>query len=305
MINLSSAFNLTSAPGRVAVGCSLLVWSVMISPMAAAQDEAANRKQRMMEKGLEYETAWELYQALKEEAGGGERLTWSNLPDWSGVYSRTRGAFFFDPDQETAEKLPASLKLTPEYHARLMERLDKIINQGIEFDPISTCASPGHPRWLDLPGLRDHTVTPDQTTMIASAYNMVRRIYTDGRGHMPEEERYPLYLGDSIGFWDGHKLVVHTNQLRAHYYERKQPEYTEQVETVEVWEKVDDRLEADVWVYDPPVLLEPWYTRQSYTKLVDPEKLARIRHYDCRGNPNSEVIMTEDGGSQFTDFTFD
>ena len=30
--------------------------------------------------------------------------------------------------------------------------------------------------------------------MITEAFNSVRRIYTDGRDHLPEEERYPPYI---------------------------------------------------------------------------------------------------------------
>ena len=71
--------------------------------------------------------------------------------------------------------------------------------------------------------------------------NDIRRIYTDGREHIAEADRYPLWNGDSIGFWDGGKLVIHTNSLRSGQYQRTQPEYSEQVETVEIWEKVDDK----------------------------------------------------------------
>ena len=257
----------------------------------------------MIEKGLQHVTAWALYQALKEEAGGGKRLTWENIPDWSGVYMRSRGGFYYDPDQPIDGV--ATAKLTPEYHAKMMAQIERI-NQGIEFDIISANeVSPGHPRWLTLPFLRDHVVTPDQTWMIAEAYNSVRRIYTDGRGHLPEDEFYPVHNGDSIGFWDEQRLVIHTNQLMAHFYERTQPDYTAQVEVVEIWQKVDaNTLEAHVWVYDPPVLVEPWYTKQTYAKVNDPEKVIRIHFYESHGNPNSFVYMKEDGTSDFVDLQF-
>ena len=47
--------------------------------------------------------------------------------------------------------------------------------------------------------------------------NDIRRIYTDGRDHVPAEDRYPISNGDSIGFWDGPKLVIHTNQLQGRH----------------------------------------------------------------------------------------
>jgi hypothetical protein len=156
-----------------------------------------------------------------------------------------------------------------------------------------------------MPFLREFIVTPDQTTMIAEAFNSVRRIYTDGTEHIPEEDRYPTENGDSIGFWDNGRLITHTNQLMAHLYERSQGFYSDEVEGVEIWEKVDERtLVAHSWIYDPPALLEPWYTRQSYTVLTNPDRMIRIRHWACKGNPNNDVIETEEGGSQFTDFTF-
>lgn len=269
-----------------------------------ADDNTAAERQKMKELGLKYESAWALYQALKEQANGGEKLTWSHVPNWGGVYTRTKGGTTFDPDGPPQGEVPTTAKFTPEYHARLMKAVIDRKN-GIEYDPLSQCIPPGYPRWLDMPFLREYIVTPDQTTMIAEAFNSVRRIYTDDRGHIPEEDRYPTENGDSIGFWDGDKLITHTNQLMAHMYERAQGFYSEQVESVEIWEKVDDRtLVAHVWVYDPPALVEPWYTRQSYTKFKDPDNSLRIRHWACKGNPNNDVIETEEGGSQFNEFDF-
>ena len=288
-------------PGLVLFGMAMLV-----APLASAQHLAPEEKQKLIEFGEQYETAWDLYQDLVKEAGGGKPLTWENVPDWSGVFTRgsirTAGTNY-DPDQIRGDRLPTA-KLTPEGHASMMKRIE-LTEKGVQFDPISTCASPSVPRWLSMPFFRDFSVTPKITHMIAEAFNSVRRIYTDGRGHLPEEERYPLHNGDSIGIWDGDRLIVHTNQLMAHYYERTQPDYTEQVEVVEVWQKVDDdTIEADVWVFDPQILAEPWYTKQSYTRVDDPEDIFRIRHWACKGNPNNDVYLTEDGNSNFTNFTF-
>ena len=146
--------------------------------------------------------------------------------------------FDFDPDQGR-NRLPTA-KLTPEYEKRLLDKLDRI-ERGVEFDPLSNCAPPGHPRWLTEPFLREFVPTPDQTYLINEMVNDIRRIYTDGRDHVPEADRYPLYNGDSIGFWDEKRLVIHTNQLTSGQYQRTQPEYSDQVETVEIWEKVDDK----------------------------------------------------------------
>jgi hypothetical protein len=240
---------------------------------------------------------------LRAQAKGGQPLNWTSLPDWRGVYTRAPVAgFAFDP--ETPEGGVPTAKLTPEYEERMRKRIEGV-KQGIEWDPISTCAPPGHPRWLTEPFLREFVVTPDQTWLVNEMVNDIRRIYTDGRDHVPAADRYPLYNGDSIGFWDGDRLVIHTNQLRSGIYQRAHPDYTDQVETVEVWYKADTKtLRADVWVYDPPALVEPWFTRQSYLKLDDADKSLRIRYWNCGENQNNTVFQTQEGSTQFRDLTF-
>jgi hypothetical protein len=279
---------------------AILAIGTLLYRTIGAQD-APPTKEDLVELGRAHPTAADLFAALKESAQGGQPLEWANLPDWSGVYTRAPIAgFAFDPDTAPGELPPATL--TPEFHDRMLERIEAV-KQGIEWDPISTCAPPGHPRWLTEPFLREFIVTPNQTWLINEMVNDIRRIYTDGREHVPEEDRYPLYNGDSLGFWDGDRLVIHTNQLQAGIYQRSHPDYTDQVETVEIWQKADDAtLAADVWVYDPPALVEPWYTRQQYMRLSDPD--LRIRYWHCGENQNNSVFQTQEGGTQFQDLTF-
>jgi hypothetical protein len=288
---------LTSIVGTAA----LLVATALLVNTLRAQDPGQTR-QRLIDLGRQHKTAEELYLALKDQAHGGRRLTPATAPDWSGIWTRARGGITYDPDQQPGAAPTA--KLTPEYQARLAKRIEDA-DKGIEWDPISTCSPPGHPRWLTEPFLRDFVLSPDQTYLINEMMNDIRRIYTDGRSHTPKADRYPLYNGDSIGFWDGDKLVIHTNQLHSGIYQRRNPDFTDQVETVEIWQKAKpDLIEVDVWVYDPPALVEPWYTKQSYAKLDDQNKSLRIRYWHCGENQNNAVVETEGGGTQFRDFTF-
>jgi hypothetical protein len=288
---------------KVAVASvALLAVVAVLYSTIRAQDDPATLKQRMIDLGRQHEAAADLYRALKTQANGGNRLKMTSLPDWTGVYTRARGGITYDPDQ--APGAPPTAKLTPEYQEKLAKRIEDA-NRGIEWDPISTCSPPGHPRWLTEPFLKEFIVTPDQTWLINEMVNDIRRIYTDGREHVPEADRYPLYNGDSIAFWDGDRLVIHTNQLTSGIYQRRNPDYTDQVETVEIWRKTDDTtIEVDVWVYDPPALVEPWYTKQSYAKLSDPDRNLRIRYWHCGENQNNSVFQTQEGTTQFQDFTF-
>jgi hypothetical protein len=291
-----------TAVASVALLVLLALGYAFLRTRVGVAQESPRDKQAQIELGRQHKTAADLYRALREQARGGHRLAWNQLPNWSGVYTRARGGITFDPDQPPGGAPTA--RLTPEFQAKMATRIE-MAKKGVEWDPISTCAPPGHPRWLTEPFLREFIVTPDQTWLINEMVNDIRRIYTDGRDHVPAEDRYPLYNGDSIGFWDGDRLVIHTNQLHSGIYQRSNPDYTDQVETVEIWQKVSDTtLGVDVWVYDPPALAEAWYTRQSYAKLTDPDKSLRIRYWNCGENENNSVYKTEEGATQFRDLTF-
>lgn len=294
---------MTSINIRLCIALTILPFFTI--NIAVSQEESGRDafKQEMKTRGEEHATAWDLYQALKEEADGGHQLAWDKMPDWSGIYSRPMiHGIFFDPDQLPGE-LP-SAKLTPVFHQKLLAKIERT-RMGKQYDVISDCRPPGHPRWLTEPFLREFIITPGQTWLINEMVNDVRRVYTDGRAHTAEEDKYPLYNGDSIGFWDGDKLVIHTNQLMEGQYNRMQPDYTDQVETVEIWHKAANRtLVADVWVYDPPSLLEPWYVRHTYAKLSNDDTQLRIRYWHCGENQNNKVIETDEGATQFQDLTF-
>jgi hypothetical protein len=299
-------------PARPAAAGLALLAAIWLAVPAEAQEDLLPKgdevvqpspeKQKMIDLGIEHQTAEGLYRFFKMEADGGQSLTWSNVPDWGGLWTREASVFFFDPDQLPGTNPTA--KLTPKYEKMFMDKIDRV-KRGVEYDPLSMCNPAGMPRWLVEPFLREFIVTPGETYLITEQMNEVRRIYTDGRGHPPSVDAYPLWEGDSIGFWDGDTLVIWTNQMKAGQYQRIQPEYSDQVEVVEKWHKTDDRtVTADVWIYDPPALEEPWYTKQVYKKVGDDDKRLRIRYWDCGENQNNTVIKDDEGTSDFKDFTF-
>ncbi len=251
--------------------------------------------------GLAHPSAADLYAALKARAGGGEPLSADDMPDWTGFWQRV-GKPFFDPEQP--DGVLTTAKLTPAATAELEQRRE-LSAQRVEYDPISDCSPPGFPRWLVIPFLREFIVTPQQTYLFSETVNNLRRIYTDGRQHPPDDDAYPLFYGDSIGFWSGHTLVIHTSQVRAGIFHRNDPQYSDELEAVEAWRKTDpETIVADVWVYDPVTLTEPWYTQQTYKQVPNPDGYLRIDYWNCRENPNNTIVKTEEGTSQFSDFTF-
>src|SRR6185437_3536587 len=77
------------------LGCGLAQAQTPQAHLTAAQ--LANH-QEMDQLGLKYKTAWDLFQALKQQAHGGTPITDTTMPDWSGIYVRTKGGTAFDPD---------------------------------------------------------------------------------------------------------------------------------------------------------------------------------------------------------------
>lgn len=257
--------------------------------------------ERMHQTGLKYTSAADLYAALKTAAGGGKvSPPFAQLPDWSGLWTTAGGGTFFG-----AAPGGATPKVTPQV-AAMLKQAAELDAKGISYDEnLSECGPPGYPRWLVIPFMRELIVRPEQTWLSSETVNNVRRIYTDGRDHLAEADRFPLYYGDSIGFWDGNTLVVHTNTLMSRSMGRGQPVQSEQMETVEVWNTLDPKtISVDAWIYDPALYTEPWYVNRRYTRVDNADKTLRMNYWHCGENPNNDVFKTPDGSTQYNDFTF-
>jgi hypothetical protein len=264
--------------------------------------------QRKHDLALQYRSLTDFYAAMKKDAASKQRAP---LPDWTGIWTADSVDSFREclgGSQCYFRPAPGGTvgpKLTPVAIAELKQGAEMSAKGLIYDDNLSTCGPAGFPRWLTEPFLREQIVTPDETWVISEQVNEIRRIYTDGRGHTPEADRYPLAEGDSIGFWDGRKLVVHTNQLQSRPMGRNQPVQSEKMEAVEIWERVDaNTIAIDVWLFDPRLYLEPWYVQRRYTLVPNPDKSLRIQYWDCSENPNNDVTRTQDGATDYKGFTF-
>lgn len=301
---------------RVATALFAFIAAVVFAPLTLAQqaqpwidqdDNWALNKEKLRAYGEQFNTSWELFEHLRKSAKDGKSPTWQQLGqpafDWSGLY-QTKFNGSFDPELPPGAR--TSAKLTPAGEAVLKAKAEALARTGGEYDPLSDCRPPGTPRWFVALFLREAFVTPLQTWLINEMSNDIRRIYTDGRAHTPDEDAYGTPNGDTIGFWDGDVLVAHTTHLIAGQFLRGvQPDYSDQVTVVERWHKVNPKtLQADVWVFDPVNLAEPWYARQTWNQLTNDDHRLRIRYWDCSENPNNAVSRKDDGTTQFKEFTF-
>src|SRR5262245_48265298 len=79
-------------------------------------------KEQRVELGRKHKTAEALFNALRDQSKGGQKLAWNALPDWTGIYSRhLKSGLAFDPDQPPGGNPTA--KLTPEYQEKVTKRI--------------------------------------------------------------------------------------------------------------------------------------------------------------------------------------
>lgn len=279
MIRLTPAAGLAAALLALAAPALAQAPAGVLTPGNAGVQAATPRPP-----AREYASAAEHYAALKAQAKGGTRHTYATLPDWSGVWTQAGGLGYGRPT-------PAPLNA--EYRARY-DKVQADVAKGIEYDRLSTCLPSGMPRWVSEPYNKEFYPMPDRVILSQEFMNETRRVYTDGRAHTPDDEIYPTWLGDSIGFWNKDVLVIWTTGTKAGEYQRNEPEYSDQTQTIEQWRKVDpDTIEIQMSVYDPVTLTRPWHVAKLYRRNKAPDQ--RIRYWECEETNN--VVRTADGGT--------
>ncbi len=222
-----------------------------------------------------FASAEEHYKFLLAAAKGGTKHTVTSLPDWSGVWQ--------SGITNMSMRHPVDASLSSAYRARYDEKQRQERELGeVYYDRLTHCEPSAYPRWLVEPYHKELVLTPNQTWLMQEFMNETRRVYTSGKPHVTPEGH--TWLGDSIGFWDGDKLVVWTTAVKAADYLRGYPDNSAELEGIEIWQRVKgesgrpDRIVVQATMYDPVGLTAPWNVATSYVK-ADYEH--RFRYWDC------------------------
>jgi hypothetical protein len=132
-------------------------------------------------------------------------------------------------------------------------------------------------------------ISPGETTVI-NQYRDIRSIYTDGRGHVPEDERWSTVWGDSTGCWHGATLTVDTVGVKYNpAFNVFAAPLSEQAHFVERIRLISPgHLEDEMTITDPETLTRPWVVRVKYV----PAGLDRLilDAFDDRFDPNGGPI---------------
>jgi hypothetical protein len=230
----------------------------------------------------------EHYDAWLKRANGGTAHTLATLPDWDGVWT-VRPEWLNSIDLQASTIAAA---LTPQYREYYVQQA-KAEAEGRHWWAAAFCLPDGFIRGVSR-SPQQFAIRPNQVTMLTDTLvsAQVRWVYTD-RGHRPEEQQFPQWLGESVGFWDGAALVIHTNQLRQWNASHSLFEWSDQLTTVERYERVGDEIVGEITLYDPVAFLQPLHARLRLTPNAD-DWMVYSTCTDTNG-PSSKVYVRPDG----------
>jgi hypothetical protein len=236
-----------------------------------------------------YRTSWEHYQDWLEKAGGGTKHTLQTLPDWDGMWRG--GASWLDSRQIQASTIAAAL--TPQYREYYVQQV-KAEAEGRHWWPASFCLPDGFVRGVQ--GAEQFLIRPNQVVIVNDRVHetQVRWVYTD-RGHRPEAEHFPQWQGESIAFWDGNALVVHTNQIRPWNATHSMFEWSDQLTAVERYERMGNAIVGEITLYDPIAFLAPVHATLRFTRNDDPSSRPVYNTCTDTNGPSSNLFSTPDG----------
>jgi hypothetical protein len=197
----------------------------------------------------------------------------SSAPDLSGIWSRLRdGAVARGYENYVLEFGKNDSPMTPWAAA-----IFKVTNakyhgddpKTVLSDPIFQCFPPGVPRIYLYNFPMQIVQIPGQVLMLFEYDHYIRRIYTDGRPH--DMEQGPLWMGDSIGKWEGDTLVVDTvNFNDKTLLDRVGRPHSTALHVVERMRRIDhNSMEIAFTIDDPKAYTKPWGTKLIFDQKPD------------------------------------
>ncbi len=219
--------------------------------------------------------------------------TWAEvakLPDFtSGIWEIPLGPGAFAPQAKPA--------LTDAYAAKLEAYEDLQKAGDAQDNPSANCQPPGMPGIMGQPYPMQIMYGPGQISIQLEAYEQIRHVYTDGRGHPADPDL--TYEGDSIGHWEGDTLVIDSvgftadTPLGQSYGVR----HSEKMHIVERLHLTDpDTLVVETTIDDPEALTKPWTTSRTFKRHRD----WTISEYVCEQNNRNLVDQNGHAGIVLT-----
>ena len=132
-------------------------------------------------------------------------------------------------------------------------------------DPVyHGCSPPGFPRIFLHPFPMQIVQTPGEVMMLFEYDSIRHQIYTDGRLH--DTSLGPLWMGDSIGHWEGDTLVADTvNFNDKTWIDRMGHPHSDALHVVERIRRINhDHLIDDLTIEDPKAYAKAWKVHLNF-----------------------------------------
>ncbi len=195
-------------------------------------------------------------------------------PDFTGIWTTTTE----DTADISRDLLPGEeISLTP-YGAERYKKVD------MANSPSYHCLPYGPTRSLQATNPFQIVQTPDLFTMIFEHIDY-RLIYTDGRGHPEDIADYPEWMGNSVGKWEGDRLVEDTIGMREEtWLDTNGFEHSDKLHLIERYQKTGpDNFRWTVTVDDPVFYTKPF----TYSRIARRMKNVRLMPARCADNEQS------------------
>jgi hypothetical protein len=236
-----------------------------------------------------FKTSEEHYQAWLKKANGGTTHTLATLPDWDGLWNGT--PTWLDSNGIQASTMAAAL--TPQYREYYVQQV-KAEAEGRHWWAAAFCLPDGFIRGL-WRSPQQFIVRPTQVVIMGDTLVSLQARWVDtARGHRPEAQQFPQWLGESIGFWDGKALVMHTNQIKQWNATHSLFEWSDQLTSVERYELVGNDIVGEITLYDPVAFLYPLHAKLRFTRVRGDTRFVYSTCTDTNG-PSSNIFVRPDG----------
>jgi hypothetical protein len=217
----------------------------------------------------------------------------AELPDWTGIWV----ADGLEPgiDGFSMSRPPAFLVAAPgiPWNESTVARLQAELAKNPELQ-VKPAAGWGYPLMMDGAPPLQFVITPEET-LIFNTYRDLRHVYTDGRPHPPEEDRWPTTWGDSVGRWDGDTLTIDTVSVRepnkyfgVSAWLSDQAHYTERLRMI-----APDRIEGEMTIEDPATLSQPWVVKLTYKRAEGFDRLIHDSYFNDRTGFDGDFYTIE------------
>jgi len=151
-------------------------------------------------------------------------------------------------------------------------------------DPTGYCIPGGVPRSDVVPYPFKILNAPGMVVILYEAVHSFRQIFTDGRA-LPKDPN-PVWLGYSVGHWDGDTLVVESNGFKEDsWLDNWGHPGTEALRVTERFHRRDfGHMDLTITIDDPKAYTKPWTVAPPLVLVPDTELL----EYICQEN-NKDV----------------